>query len=145
MQTFLPYSDFSKSAACLDDKRLGKQRVECLQLLGTNLLGHPGWKNHPCAVMWHGYNDHLIDYGVAICREWRRRGFRDEVLERLQWHKSEYPGPRPPWLGDSRLHHSHQSNLLRKNPTWYGRFGWTVPDNLSYFWPGKHYVRSDHV
>lgn len=33
MQTFLPFADFSKSAACLDDKRLGKQRVECLQIL----------------------------------------------------------------------------------------------------------------
>lgn len=33
MQTFLPYSNFSASARVLDDKRLGKQRVECLQIL----------------------------------------------------------------------------------------------------------------
>ncbi len=26
MQTFLPYPDFTKSAQCLDNKRLGKQR-----------------------------------------------------------------------------------------------------------------------
>ena len=33
MQTFLPYADFSKSAGVLDRMRLGKQRVETLQIL----------------------------------------------------------------------------------------------------------------
>ena len=33
MQTFLPYPSFELSARVLDDKRLGKQRVECLQIL----------------------------------------------------------------------------------------------------------------
>ena len=32
MQTFLPYQNFIKSAKCLDYKRLGKQRVEALQI-----------------------------------------------------------------------------------------------------------------
>ena len=33
MQTFLPYPDFARSAAVLDRQRLGKQRVEVLQIL----------------------------------------------------------------------------------------------------------------
>lgn len=33
MQTFLPYPSFDLCARVLDDKRLGKQRVECLQIL----------------------------------------------------------------------------------------------------------------
>ena len=33
MQTFLPYSDFEQSLSCLDNKRLGKQRVESMQIL----------------------------------------------------------------------------------------------------------------
>lgn len=33
MQTFLPYPSFIKSAQCLDNKRLGKQRVEAYQIL----------------------------------------------------------------------------------------------------------------
>ena len=33
MQTFLPYPDFAESAKVLDNKRLGKQRVECLQIM----------------------------------------------------------------------------------------------------------------
>ena len=32
MQTFLPYADFQRSAQVLDYKRLGKQRVEALQI-----------------------------------------------------------------------------------------------------------------
>lgn len=35
MQTFLPYKDFAECARVLDDKRLGKQRVECLQILNA--------------------------------------------------------------------------------------------------------------
>lgn len=33
MQTFLPYPDFCGTALVLDRKRLGKQRVEALQVL----------------------------------------------------------------------------------------------------------------
>lgn len=33
MQTFLPYPSFTHSLACLDNKRLGKQRVEAKQIL----------------------------------------------------------------------------------------------------------------
>ena len=32
MQTFLPYADFKRSAESLDNKRLGKQRVEAMQI-----------------------------------------------------------------------------------------------------------------
>lgn len=35
MQTFLPYADFSMSAKCLDYRRLGKQRVEAMQILNA--------------------------------------------------------------------------------------------------------------
>jgi hypothetical protein len=38
MQTFLPYADYAQSAAVLDQKRLGKQRVETLQIMQV-LLG----------------------------------------------------------------------------------------------------------
>jgi hypothetical protein len=37
MQTFLPYSGFAQSAAALDNKRLGKQRVEARKLHMYNL------------------------------------------------------------------------------------------------------------
>ena len=40
MQTFLPYKSFTKSAASLDWRRLGKQRVENLQLMQALV----GWR-----------------------------------------------------------------------------------------------------
>jgi len=33
MQTFLPYPDFAQSLRVLDSRRLGKQRLEAMQLL----------------------------------------------------------------------------------------------------------------
>ena len=35
MQTFLPYTDFRKSLESLDNKRLGKQRVEAYQIISA--------------------------------------------------------------------------------------------------------------
>ena len=51
MQTFLPYPDFTASAAALDPRRLGKQRVEALQVLrGLTVAGY-GWRHHPAVRM----------------------------------------------------------------------------------------------
>lgn len=51
MQTFLPYKSFAESAACLDNKRLGKQRVEVLQILKALHNPSYGWQNHPAVKM----------------------------------------------------------------------------------------------
>ena len=42
MQTFLPYADYTRTAKCLDRQRLGKQRVECKQILNA-LENGGGW------------------------------------------------------------------------------------------------------
>jgi hypothetical protein len=47
VQTFLPYADFRRSAEVLDPKRLGKQRVECLQVLRGLTVPTYGWRHHP--------------------------------------------------------------------------------------------------
>lgn len=137
LQTFLPYPDFEESASCLDPKRLGKQRVEVLQIVIT--IQNPkqkGWQNHPCTNMWRPYLPALIRYGVAICDEWTRLGYADTVKEKLlaRLDKSQ-PDQDPPWLGLPKLHASHRSNLLRKAPEFYRQFGWKEPDDLPYFWP----------
>lgn len=130
MQTFLPYPDFLKSARVLDNKRLGKQRVEVLQLV----MGQ--FPNHPAAKMWRGYQDALIDYGLAVCKVWRReRGFSDTVQDKLLTLVSLHDAVMPPWFGDEAFHASHRSNLLRKDPVCYGRYGWTEPHDLPYIWP----------
>ena len=121
--------------------RLGKQRVECLQILKALTLPNYGWKNHPATKMWKGYEQALVWYGVEICEEWRNREYKDTILDILLdqfdtggWHPTN-PPPLPPWIGDEDFHNSHKSNLLRKFPKYYSQFNWQVPDNLPYIWP----------
>lgn len=99
MQTFLPYSDFARSAKCLDYRRLGKQRIEAFQLLYAlkdpwslderswrienglmdNKPTKRGWANHPAALMWKGYEIALrIYYNTMIC-EWYLRGYNNSL------------------------------------------------------------------
>lgn len=142
MQTFLPYPDFARSAACLDRQRLGKQRVEVLQILKA-LMPNPqdgrarGWVNHPATRMWRGHEVHLIHYGVIVCREWLSRGYRDTCLAKISAYAPTHAviAAPPPWLGDPLFHRSHQSNLVRKKPEHYRLYFPTVPDDLPYVWP----------
>jgi hypothetical protein len=147
MQTFLPYADFAKSAQCLDYRRLGKQRVECKQILralgvqvGEQIIKPSGWSNHPAVRMWRGCEIHLLWYALAICAEWQHRGYKDTLHDQF-WGslvvtsatKSEAPPPL--WLGNHEFHDSHKSNLIRKLPEHYGPMWPTVPANLPYIWP----------
>lgn len=138
MQTFLPYPDFAESARVLDRQRLGKQRVECLQILRTLCGVGQGWFNHPCTRMWSGHEAVLGRYGAAICDEWTRRGYKDNCAARMSELLLErMPGSliRPKWLGNEAFHASHRSNLLRKDPEWYGQWGWKETADLPYVWP----------
>lgn len=138
MQTFLPYADFQKTAECLDYRRLGKQRVECLQILNAIFIPSYGWQNHPAVKMWRQDPGSLVLYGITICREWINRGYKDTCLDKI--YGFTYKGGElsdPWWLGDPMFHESHRSNLLRKDPKFYGQYNWDVPDNLHYLWPSQ--------
>ncbi|MEU7740966.1 MSMEG_6728 family protein [Nonomuraea sp. NPDC049158] len=60
MQTFLPYPDFARTAAVLDPLRLGKQRVEALQILRALTIPGYGWRHHPAVRMWASYEEALV-------------------------------------------------------------------------------------
>lgn len=140
MQTFLPFPSFARSAEILDVRRLGKQRVETLQILRT-LRNGGGWRHHPAVRMWRGFEVSLSSYGIAICAEWIRRGYRDACCSRiadlgLEFAEEDRPHVAPPWLGDDVFHRSHRSNLLRKNPDHYGPlFEADLTPDLAYIWP----------
>ena len=139
MQTFLPLESFTSSARVLDRKRLGKQRVETLQLLKALTTPTYGWRNHPAAKMWLGHELRLIAYGVAMCDEWIRRGYkdtcRDKILNFADNHAFNNDRWDPAWLGNEQFHASHRSNLLRKDPDYYSQFGWTDDPEAPYIWP----------
>jgi hypothetical protein len=148
VQTFLPYPDFAVSARALDPLRLGKQRVEALQVLrGLTVAGY-GWRHHPAVKMWAGYEEALVGYGLAVCDEWTAGGRGDTVaasligdLDRrcgISVVRSQAglaaAGDLPPWLGWELFHLSHRASLLRKNPGFYRPLFGDVPE-LPYVWP----------
>ncbi|MGW0284630.1 MSMEG_6728 family protein [Streptomyces sp. NPDC003236] len=157
MQTFLPDPDFHRSALLLDRRRLGKQRVEALQVLrGLTVPGY-GWRRHPAVRMWTGYEEALVRYGLEICRVWRDRGHQDGCAASLvAGLAAERPGAPvrdqqalaaacelPPWLGDEDFHRSHRSALVRKDPDAYRGTFPGVPDDLPYVWPRSDREREE--
>ena len=138
MQTFLPYYNFYNALNCLDYKRLGKQRVEAKQILDILLNRTPEshWRNHPAVKMWRRYEEVLKLYYNKSIILWKDRGYKNNMeLEDFEINKFIVP----PWLGDKQFHDSHKSNLLRKDPEFYGKYGWNVPNDLPYVWPEGKY------
>ena len=148
MQTFLPHPDFAASAAALDPKRLGKQRVETLQVVRALTVPGYGWQSHPAVLMWRGYLEALGRYGLVVVEAWLARGFGDtcapSIVHELTGAGIEHvrtqeelagAGALPPWLGDEAVHRSHRSALVRKDPQFYRPLFPDVPDDLPYVWP----------
>jgi len=141
MQTFLPFPSFAESARALDLPRLGKQRVETLQLLRAITIPTYGWRHHPAAKMWKGYVPALTRYGLEMTDAWIGLGRPDTVRPQLLPFAPEVESltqgdlELPPWVGDEAFHRAHQSNLLRKDPVFYGPQFPGVPADLPYIWP----------
>lgn len=152
MQVFLPYPSFAHSVACLDLTRLGKQRLECDQIL--TILRFAGrsnrspWATHPAVVMWRATPAALGVYMTLCVREWRLRGYKNTMLAPYQsdwtpdplyhWHEAMLPIAQvaaPVWLGSAALHASHRANLLRKAPDYYDKMGWCESPSQEYVWP----------
>jgi hypothetical protein len=151
MQTFLPYPGFADSARVLDARRLGKQRVETIQVLRALTVPDYGWRHHPAAKMWAGYEEAVVRYGLEICAVWCATGRTDTCASTLRTDLTSgtglttirteaeltAAGDVPPWLGDPAVHRSHQSALVRKDPDHYRPLFPDVPDDLPYVWPAS--------
>jgi hypothetical protein len=136
VQTFLPLPDFAASASVLDRQRLGKQRVEVIQILGALRGRSPGWVNHPAVRMWRERDVALAWYGLAMVAEWTSRGYNDTCGPKIEALVAGIPDLGLPWwLGDEAFHLSHRSNLIRKLPEHYAPLWPGVSDDLPYVWP----------
>jgi len=148
VQTFLPHPDFEQAARALDLKRLGKQRVECIQVVRGLTWEKYGWRNHPAVKMWRGHEEALGRYALTCCEVWSQLGFADTCAATIRTDLANAGVVRirtqeelaaacelPDWLGDERFHRSHQSSLLRKDPEFYGPRFPGIPDDLPYHWP----------
>lgn len=137
MQTFLPYPDFERTAKVLDYRRLGKQRIEAKQILQL-LIGERdnNWKHHPAVKMWAGHEAALVEYAIAICQEWRQRGYIDNQLDVFRdYQKKLGPVKYPPWMGSQSFHLSHRQALMFKNSEHYKKYFRKVTPKLDYIWP----------
>jgi hypothetical protein len=154
VQTFLPYADFERSARTLDPKRLGKQRVETIQVVRALTRPSYGWANHPAVLMWKGFEEALGRYGLTCCQVWNELGFGDTCALTISTDlraagvdtvrtqpELAAAGALPPWLGDEAVHRSHQSALVRKDQKHYRPLFPDIPHDLPYVWP----VRSPAV
>lgn len=138
--TFLPFVSFKESVACLDNQRLGKQRVEASQIIDAidkmyNGDVH-GYIKHPATRMWIGYEDALRYYYNLCLDEWERRGFSNTMERKPVPEEIEYPW----YIGWIHFHQSHQASLMRKHPVYY-REKFTVDDfylQRGYIWPSHH-------
>lgn len=132
----------------LDQKRLGKQRIEAAQILEvlTNQPILPShlqslvpfdfsnvvWKNHPAVLMWRDHEEWLKLYLACAIGEWCFRGYINNLSSPTY---DTSLNSLPSWLGHEPFHLSHRSNLIRKDPTFYRKF-WPEEDpGLRYFWP----------
>lgn len=81
MKTFLPvisptlhpWQTMRLSLEALDNKRLGKQRVEAYQIWRTITGQLKAWRAHPATHAWYGYPDALGVYVAINCALWARR------------------------------------------------------------------------
>src|SRR3954452_22883526 len=148
MQTFVPYADFQASARALDQKRLGKQRVEVIQIIRALTVPGYAWSQHPATLMWKGDEEALGRYGLAMCEAWLELGFADTCAATITADLATFgiaeirteaelaaAGALPPWLADDAVRESHQSSLVRKDPEFYGRLFPDVRPDLDYVWP----------
>ena len=155
MQTFTPYADFEQALRTLDLRRLGKQRVEVIQIVRALTVPGYAWSSHPAVLMWKGYEEALGRYGLTACEIWTERGFGDScaatitadlrtagIAEVRRYDELKAADALPPWLFDEAVQLSHRSSLLRKDPEHYGPiFPPDTPPDLDYLWP----VRSPAV
>lgn len=136
VNTFLISSTFEHTAEALDDKRLGKQRVEAYQIVNTLEGNSTGWRNHPATLAWKGYVDALKEYTNVMIEEWITRDKRNNMkLYSLPEH-IEYPE----WMFCERIHYSHQARLIQKNARHYIPLFPNIPSEYlqyGYIWPSK--------
>ena len=66
-------------------------------------------------------------FQILRCLEGLTSGWKNHPAVKM-WRGHE-------WIGDERFHSSHRSNLLRKDPIYYGKYDWKETPDLPYYWP----------
>lgn len=132
VMTFVVTTDLAENFRILDTQRLGKQRVEGMQLINA-IENNKGWSQHPAARMWANNLDALKHYVNCCIYEWIQRGNENTM--------KYYEVPKfivfPWWFSWNPLIQSHRAMLYRKNPFYY-HDKFTIEEKYhqyGYIWP----------
>lgn len=129
VNTFLPYADFIRSLARLDNKRIQKQSIEAFQI--WMILTQPeiktGFKNHPAVRMWKNYTNALRYYILLAVAETSRRITKTgknykikKMAQNIQNYNLSMTSVEiqnivyPWWFGNEKFHGAQRSMLYRK-------------------------------
>lgn len=140
MQTFFPFSTAIGALNILDNRRLGKQRVEGYQILNTLTGRSRGWLGHPAVRMWRGHEAALLDYTLTACEFWVERGFTDTLSDKLFEeygdivYAEDHPIIYPSWTERQAVLDSHKAMLYHKDPVHYALFE-PFAHITEYVWP----------
>lgn len=155
VNTFVVHQDFQLCALFLDDRRLGKQRVEAKQIIDAVIAlqegdATAGWRNHPATRSWLNHLDALKLYFNAMVSEWVKRGYKNNY----QLYDLPSTIEQPYWIDCSSVHYSHMAQLVQKDSSYYSveqlstRLPATLLDyfkqrpleysSYGYIWPYKH-------
>jgi hypothetical protein len=136
MQTFLIDKDLQNSSQLLDYRRLGKQRVEAIQVADVLLRkagllndGKKGWINHVVLSYWYNEEGNwlpaLLDYTQVTIDEWISRGYKN-TIDLTKWRNlvGQYPYlfrfDNPPWAKYAdEIILTHRAKLLQKDTVYY--------------------------
>jgi len=157
MITFLVWEDYAENARILDNRRLGKQRVEASQIIrilerlqSGEKKGEIPWSKHPIIKCWEGYLPSLKQYYNAVVSEWVRRGFRNN----MPLYPLEDCASKPPWVFNEKVCYAMYAQLILKDFAQYNpshlkdkvstplyTFLTALPKeylSFGYIWPSKH-------
>ena len=144
MNTLLTSPSFFVAAARLSNRDLHIQLVDCLKV-GRALLGRERseWVKHPSVLMWYGSEQAFYYYTLIMHHDWMIRSGKREHLAYMKFAQEfniamSDGWQTTPWLKDSRLHQSHKSALIQRDPAFYGPVWPDTPKDLPMFWPTKH-------
>ncbi len=138
--TFLPYPNYIRSVQCLDYKRLGKQRLECKQIIEILEGKDSRYKNHSAVKMWIGYTNSLKYYSNCCINEWISRGYKNTMLK----YNVDYQNDDPWWIGDVNFHRAMRARLIEKDRNFYlpkfpkdegfndGKYFWPVMEDRTF-------------
>ena len=121
MQTFLPYTNFVKSAEVLDKKRCWKQVVEASQIISVLEKGCTGaYSNHPAVRMWKGHTDTLKSYFnvfLYVCIHKYSINTKYSFISNINTFRATHVFPW--WLGNEDFHRAMRARLIEKDREFY--------------------------